>query len=301
MTRTTILGFILSYFVFFQSCAPTLHDLEQEMEKIYTDQKVSVEKSREDQTTKAVALVCHGLNTKPEKMRSLTQYLNTQNIETHLVALTGHRGNLNKTEEASAAVWLVDLHKAYGQAKNRSQQLKKPLIYIGYSLGDVLNTVMMMIKKEVQYDKMILFAPALALRPSSYLVRFFKIFGKKFIVPSFSPKIYRANPGISVAAYDALFDLMSLSDKKKYQDIKIPVLIFIDPKDELVSMRSLKQIKKKYKLSEWDIISISKKEASLATNYHHLIIDEESLGKETWDEVKREIKKFIENQKETLD
>lgn len=242
---------------------------------------------------KGVCLICHGLNTDPKRMNALGDFLESEGIETFRMKLTGHCEDPQKFKEVSSSLWLKELYDTYLKAKARSQELGVPLYYLGYSLGGALNAALMQSQEDVKYDKIFLFAPALAIRKTSYLIRLFKPLGKKFIIPSFAPKDYTAHKGISGAAYDALFDVIALPRKEKYSKLNVPTQIFIDPMDELVSPGGLLKIKKEYNMDQWEMVYVTKSKATAQYRMKHLILDKESLGEETWAHVQGKMKEFL--------
>ena len=75
-----------------------------------------------------------------------------------------------------------------------------------------------------------------------------------------------------------------------------PTLIMIDPKDELVSEKGLRAMIEKNQLSEWKIFKIQKQDPQLKSNYHHLIIDEASVGVDEWTIIKNNIREHLDLQ-----
>ena len=246
------------------------------------------------QSIKSVCLVCHGLNLNPEKMKCLSSFLNSESVETYTVSLSGHKPGSAHMSQVSSTLWISELYRAYKKAREKAKTLGVPLYYLGFSLGGALNSALMHEKKDVTYDKIILFAPAISVRRTSYLIRIFKPFGKGFSIPSFSPKSYRANFGITVAAYDALFEAISISKENQYEALNVPTLIFIDPFDELVSPNGLMKIKENHGLEHWNFNFITKTKGSTKSKFRHFIINEETLGDKTWGHVKDKMKAFIE-------
>lgn len=242
---------------------------------------------------KAFCVVCHGLNSHPESMGSLVNLLKEEGVETKEVILKGHEGDLSLMKSVSASLWLDELEAAYRESRKKADEQGVPLYYLGFSLGGLLNASLMQKNKEVFYEKILLFAPALSLRLSSELARVFKLLGDSFMIPNFSPKGYRYHDGASAGAYKALFDLLDGVRKEKFRDLNTKTLIFIDPLDELVSCGGLKRIKSKYHMSQWKIVSIKKDKSSAQYRFRHLILDEATLGSGAWEFLQEKIRDFL--------
>jgi alpha-beta hydrolase superfamily lysophospholipase len=140
----------------------------------------------------------------------------------------------------------------------------------------------MMRRADFKVDRAILFAPALSLKTTSYLVNFFKIFGDRFIVPSFSVEEYRAQSGTSMGAYRCLFDAVKRFEKGSLKNFSFPTLILMSPKDRLVSYEGIKELSKN--LGNLKMVGLDNSKSLLEKKNHHLVIDKQSLGIEEWDQ-----------------
>jgi len=226
-------------------------------------------------------------------MDALSYFLNSIDIETKEVVLKGHSGDLSLMKEVSASEWEEELFLAYKEVRQKADAAKIPLYYLGYSLGGLLNASVMQKNKSVYYDKILLFAPALSLRITSELGQIFRLLGKEVMIPTFAPKDYRFHNKTSAGAYKALFEILSEVRRNKFKNLNCKTLIFIDPLDELVSYYGLKKLKAKYHFENWEIIPIKKDKSTARYKFRHLILDESTLGKKTWDLMKEKIKDFF--------
>ena len=248
---------------------------------------------------KSISIVVHGLNLKPEKMNSIAEVLNDGGSDVLRVSLKGHTGNEEEFKKVTRNDWIKDLLEAYREAREKADGLGVPLYFVGYSLGALINLDMMNSYPEarIEYDRMILFAPASAVKKTTYLIKAFHLFGSKYVVPSAANENYRANKnGTPLAAYDALFGSISRLKKSGINQPNIPTLIMVDPKDELVSEKGLRAMIEKNQLSEWKIFKIQKQDPQLKSNYHHLIIDEASVGVDEWTIIKNNIREHLDLQ-----
>jgi hypothetical protein len=108
----------------------------------------------------------------------------------------------------------------------------------------------------------------------------------------FAPKDYAANRGTPIAAYNALFESISAGQREaRRQAADAPV--FVDPKDELVSYKGLCALGEAPGSGLWTLVSTPKTLRKGRRDYHHLIIDEASLGSARWSDVVSHTKQFV--------
>lgn len=242
-----------------------------------------------------IAVVVHGLNTKPQRMMTLAQLFSSQNYLVLNVTLSGHGGNLEAWKTASRKTWIHDLYGGYCAAKAKADALQVPLHYVGFSLGGALGVDLLTDPNfaDVFYDKMILIAPALAIKPVAKLVQILNILSPRFILPSANSKSYRANEkGTSIAAYNALFASVNNIKARSLYQANAPTLVMIDPRDELVSQSGLTKLIQTHGLSRWDLREINNDQSYLDTSHHHLMIDLNSMGAKNWSLMKSWILEF---------
>lgn len=234
--------------------------------------------------SKAITVVVHGLNNKPSIMKSIGKLLSEHGSDVILVKLTGHRNDPQNFAAITRQIWLSELLKSHNYAKSLIEKSKKkPLYFIGYSLGALINLdLMSSYPKLVQYDKMILFAPANATKWSTNLLKLSFFLDDRLKIPSFAPKDYRANDGTPIKAYRVLFEMKESIRNLNYRQLNIPTIIIIDPKDETISLKELKKLKDNYDLDNWKIHILDSQFVGKKYKYHHLIVDEISMGTKNW-------------------
>ncbi|MBO9666539.1 MAG: alpha/beta hydrolase [Bdellovibrio sp.] len=238
------------------------------------------------QPPRGVAIVVHGLNTNPAKMKSLEDVLLEDDLDVLHVVLSGHSRNLQIFREVTHSIWGGDMLRAYCQARNRADALGKPLYYLGYSLGGMLAVDLLASHKEVHYDKMVLISPALAIRGMNKVIRLLRGLRQWAIIPGLGNRAYMANPiGTPVSAFNALFDGVRIIQKKTTQKANIPTLVLIDPRDELINPTGIESFIQSKKLSKWKIHPVHKRPFSFTSLFHHLIIDPATLGEAHWEEM----------------
>lgn len=235
---------------------------------------------------KAVVVLAHGLNLKPEKMDDWAKALLLRGALVLRVGLYGHRGIIEHMKEASAAFWRDEFHEEVIKAVAASKEHKVPLYFVGFSLGAVvgLDWQTRQGTDGQGFQKMVLIAPALALPwYSKQAIRFFSMFGRSFVLPSRSPADYRANRGTSVAAYEALFEIKADVERARYQHTNVDTLVVIDKSDELVSSDGIRKLIAQYELSRWELELLDNNFAYRNYGFRHLMVDRDSVGNKLWE------------------
>ncbi len=242
----------------------------------------------------AVTLVAHGLNLKPEAMLPLSSWLTGHGSDVYLIKLSGHHKNSIAIKDVTAPVWQTEMLAGYKMAKEASSNGSVPLFFLGFSLGALLGQSMIALTMEsAPFEKQVLLAPAIAVRRRSYLIKLLFFLGKQRVLPSYTPKGYRVNDSLPLLIYDVLF-----SEERKvlgsgFKGLNIPTLIIIDPKDEMVSYKRLLRQISRFGLTNYQMIALDHRSKDNRRKYHHLIIDEKSMGKRNWERVTREIGRFL--------
>jgi len=248
-----------------------------------------------------VALVIHGLNLQPDKMESIIALLTHSCIDVLNLSLRGHGKNyiqkanvdghkarMETFKTVSYKLWIKETYRAYHLAGNRSHEKQVPLFLIGFSLGGLMGATLFASYPDVYFDRMILLTPALYIYKIYYLAKLLSLF-PRLVIPSFFIKSYCANRGTPMAGYNALFEAIEHFKKNMAAKLNVPTLIFIDTRDELVSHRRLKRIIKNGELHQWRLHPLKKSKTGAKGKMHHLIVDESSIGKDAWNEMRGRI------------
>ena len=245
-----------------------------------------------------VALVIHGLNFQPDKMESIIALITHSCIDVLNLSLRGHgknytqkanvddsRARMETFKTVSYKLWIKETYRAYNLAGKRSREKQVPLFLIGFSLGGLMGADLFASYSDVYFNRMILLAPSLHIYKIYYLAKLLFPF-PRLVIPSFFIKSYCSNRGTPVAAYNALFEGIEHFNKNMTQKLNVPTLIFTDTRDELVSYGRLKRIIKDRGLHQWRLHPVKKTTMGAKEKMHHLIIDESSIGKDAWHEMR---------------
>ena len=74
-----------------------------------------------------------------------------------------------------------------------------------------------------------------------------------------------------------------LQNEIKNYEFTIPTLLILNPKDELVASKKVALFAAQNKLCK--VLNISNNDSPLSKKYHHLMIDENSLGHSSWKKI----------------
>lgn len=272
---------------------------------IHQDGSTQWHKTRKSKRLKGVALVVHGLNLKPERMQCIISELNGAGIDVLNVSLRGHGENYTKNQHLSEAqarlesfqnvtyrLWMNEIYASYLKAKQRARNKGVPLFFVGYSLGGLMGCDLLLLQHDVSYERMILFAPALSITMESYLLKALMPF-PNMVIDSLSPIYYRSNEGTPMAAYKSLFEAVDYFNSNDNEKLNKPTIIFIDEKDEFVPFLKIKEIITRKKLDQWQICVVRKDNHISENVSHHLIIDQESIGPQMWQQMKDTIRMHV--------
>ncbi len=266
-----------------------------------------------------VAVVFHGLNQRPDRMGRVVEALTDLGYAALLVTLTGHDGDEEAFRGVLRSSWHDDVDAAFREARERSDP-DGQVVLVGYSLGalaalDYLSSLSDVSGngngkakeagrgaadgpesgRRLPFDRAVLFAPALSLRSFAHWARFPGRFMPDFFVPSFAPADSRSCRGTPGAAYRALFHMHDSLRRSGIPGGEVPVLCFIDPKDEMVSAKGLRRLILRSGLAGWRISEVFARRSDWGRPIHHLIIDPELVGEEPWRGIVAEMARFLSN------
>ncbi len=235
--------------------------------------QIPVEKSKWFYTefkadTKAVVLLAHGLNLKASKMDELAKFFAHKRCDVLRLAL----GNDPKK-------WSENFSEDYEAAAEHAHVLNLPLYFVGYSLGALVGMSFISTHAKTDFKKLALFAPASHTKPYTRLPAILAKFFPKGRLPSLNLEDYRERHFTTLAEYKVMQELQ----KELQSSLTLPTLIIYNAKDELVSATKLQEYSAH--LPQCRLLEVSNHESQLTRKYHHLMIDEKSLGQSTWQKV----------------
>lgn len=255
----------------------------------------------ETEKLRAVALVVHGLNLNPTRMAAVIAALNEGGIDALRLSLRAHGDNFRQREGMDAvqsrledfkgvsrSLWFQETLKGCEEARKSAQENRVPLFLVGFSYGALIGLDLLAARPEVAFDRTMLFAPALSLRGWDHAIRLFALF-PKMVIPALAPADYLANPGTPMAAYNALFETLDHFESRIGPKLNIPTLVVMDPGDELVSFDGLKRLAEEHHLNQWRFFPLHRRRSLLNGMLRHIVIDEASVGRHAWAEIRKEM------------
>ena len=259
---------------------------------------------------KGVALVIHGLNLRPGRMQPVISELTESGIDVLGLSLRGHGDNFSRSQgldedqarlesfkSVSYQLWKNEAYLAYLQLKARGAEKGAPLILTAFSLGGLVGLELFASNADVQFDKLILFAPAIRLRAVIYLERVLSPF-PRLVIPSMAPETYLANKkGTPIAAYNALFEGLNRFDKHAGPKLNVPTLVFIDEQDEFIPLGKLKKLAAEKKWTQWRFYIVEKDKTAEDDRFYHHITDASSTGNIVWQDMMKAVGNHLLDQK----
>ena len=238
---------------------------------------------------RAVVLLAHGLNQRASALRPLAEALRSRGASVVLLAFRGHRrddevdaGTLEAWRQVTWDQWREDWREGAISGGTLAASLGVPLYFVGFSLGALVHVHELVAGGSLPhaFDRQVLLAPAIRVHPRSRLVRIFRFLGPRFLVPSLAPMPVRSHRGTSVAAYEALFRYeAALAGVERPERLRLPTLVLMDARDELVSAAGLRAWIAAHDLGAyWQLEGVEKDPATAGFGLRHYITDEVGLG-----------------------
>lgn len=250
---------------------------------------------------RGMALVVHGLNLNPIRMASVIAALNEGGIDALRLSLKGHGDNFRQREGMDAiqsrledfkgvshSLWFQETLKGCEEARRPAHENRVPLFLVGFSYGGLIGLDLMAAQPNVAFDRAVLFAPALSLHGWDYAIRLFTPF-PRLVIPALAPAEYLANSGTPMAGYNALFETLDHFESHAGPKINIPVLVVMDPSDELVSISGIKSLAEAHHLDQWRFHPVQNGRPLLKGMRRHIVIDERSVGRQAWAEIRNAV------------
>jgi tRNA A-37 threonylcarbamoyl transferase component Bud32 len=238
---------------------------------------------------KGVTLVAPGLNVRPSAMVHLINILNELGSDACLV-------HFSKIHHPDTTVDILedDILEGYTMARSIAEKHAVPVYFLGYSLGALLGQYFLCVKPgTINFDRQILIAPATAIRLPRLVKSSITLLGDNLKIKSLAPGPYRLDKWLPAKMYKKLMYWERSILNARYAHLNIPTLLIIDPKDELISHSTLVRRMKEFHLTNYQCIILDSNLRGRSTPYHHLVIDEATMGSKNWSDVRTAIRTFL--------
>ena len=242
---------------------------------------------------KGYALAIHGLNARPSVMDDWGRALLSKGVATLRVGLRGHTsGKIEDFQQVTATQWAKEGQEYVAHVSKLASDMGVSWGFVGHSLGAVvgLQGTVLGDHQWQQPQWALLIAPALSVKPFPQVVKMFK-YWPKLVVPSLSPKAYRAvEKGTPVAAYTALFQLkdeLDGIDVEEWHRLRpTKVHLVLHKKDELIDYNASKKWAEDRGFI-WPVYDLQTTRIEIDGKKipHHLCVDKKTLGEKNWDMV----------------
>jgi len=241
------------------------------------------EKSRwfyttETAQTKAVVLLAHGLNLHPKKMDVLAEFFTNSHCDVLRISLG-----------PDPLQWEEKFKDDYDKAREHAEVLGLPLYFVGYSLGALTGLHYMMKHTDHEFKKMALFAPAIQTKAFTKLSAYLSFLFPRGCLPSLNLREYRDRNFTTLAEYKVMYQMQH---ELQMHSCFIPALIFASTQDELIHYANLAKFAGAQE--HWKMITISNQDSPLPKKYHHLMIDDQSLGQSEWQKILKNLTAYFE-------
>ncbi|MBI5446011.1 MAG: alpha/beta hydrolase [Deltaproteobacteria bacterium] len=241
---------------------------------------------------KGAVLVSHGLNCSPGAMGAFVEVLTRAGF--HVLQLAFRTCRAPAERSSFHELWLEDFAAGYARLRELSQGL--PRYHLGFSLGGLVGTAFLQRDPAARFERVVLLAPALSLRPAASILRLLVPLGSLGLsLPSFCPARYRNRRSTPLAEYRALLRLV-----REVEDLRpgtgaatIPTKVLMEPRDELVSYRGVKRWVQRNGSPGW-CLELVRLDRQLGLRRPHLLLDELAVGSSCWARLTREILEHFE-------
>lgn len=223
-------------------------------------------------------LFIHGLNNNRECWDLIIKHFENLGFETERIILPGHGDDREEARDLKTALRVFD------QSMKKMQDT--PYFAIAFSHGALY--LQLWLEKNLPHRplKQVLIAPALYIHKQSFIKRAIKLLPSFLIIKSISPKTFRRYHALKVWEYRILVDGLMMFQKLKH-DWKVPTKVFIDPKDELVNAKLLRE-----KFGE-SVEFYEREYLQKGHGAHHILFHPDYFHEADWKNFTRKIEGFL--------
>lgn len=205
---------------------------------------------------KETLLIIHGLNNNQHLFLSLINHFSDR-YAVEFITLPCHGADRDEAKTFEELMTFFD--------RRIRPFTKEKYSVIAFSLGALYLQLWLAGKRKHLPQKQVLLAPSLAVHQFKFLAKISYLVPSFLRIISFMPKEFRRFDSLRVKDYQNLIQCLNYFVKLK-KKFKIPTLIIIDPKDELVSATNLEEL-------------CENQEKVSFISWHRSYLDQPELGK----------------------
>ena len=242
---------------------------------------------------RAVVLTVHGFNLKPAKLDDLITLMTGHGAYVVRLTLTGHNGDFAAMEQVTRDKWLRDMSCAIHFADETSRRFKLPLVFVGISLGALLEADYTNSSNQRFFAKRVYLVPAIRLNWYTSWLKALNLLPFDINISSRSPADYRVHDHLPMTAYNAVFASAAAIKDLHESNLATPTLIYASPCDELVDYQAIEAIIKEHPASPWQLWRIDNSASAVRPLYCHNAVDSTSMGADTWNQFASDLVEYL--------
>ncbi len=229
-------------------------------------------------------VIIHGLNNNPACFLPLLEHFKARGFATEFVVLPGHGEKREETRSYQIA---------FSQFCLRMKEIARgPYAVVASSQGALYLQLWLEKNPQNKPLRQVLLAPALYLRRQKVIELALLKLPAALVIKSFSPKPFRRYQSMKVWEYRTLLEGVATYQKLKGV-LRIPTLLVIDPKDEVVDAGRLKEEVER-RNPGFEVQLFPRPRLRKGLGQHHILFHPEYFTPEEWDRFSGELGSFLE-------
>lgn len=229
-------------------------------------------------------ILIHGSNNNAAAFKPLYDELKNLGWNAHFVTLPCHGENRREAVDFKTAFQVFD--------KKMEALISEPYVVVAFSHGGLYLQLWLEKHKGNLPLKQVLLAPSLYIHRQKTVEKLLKMLPKFFFVKSLAPAPFRRYQTMTVWEYRILLDGMGIYQRHN-KGFKIPTLLMIDPKDELVDAKLLESKVKEGNTSLLEFQFWNRDYLTKGFARHHIFFHPNYFSKEDWQSFLNRIQDFL--------
>jgi pimeloyl-ACP methyl ester carboxylesterase len=230
-------------------------------------------------------IIIHGLNNNSNSFLPLTNHFREQGLEIHFVTLPSHGHDRQEAKDFKEAFACFD--------RSMRELTSAPFSVLAFSQGALFLQLWLEKRPDQLPLAQVLLSPALYIHRQGLIENMTKILPSFFPIKSFSPKSMRRYGFLTVGEYRILVEALIIYQKLK-TELKVPTLILVDPKDELVDASALKEKFNTRESAILNFVLFTRPYLKKGLGCHHIMFHPEYFSQADWKVFTSTIEVFLQ-------